>query len=204
MRKPNAIYFRFSSFIADTSGMTLAAVGAHMLLCAYMLQRWQPEQDPFPFLPDDEKLLAKLCNRTKTWHRVREEVLPKFNKQDGKLTSPWVNDEVRHLTEHWKKDGAKKEKSAKQLTPVPKTEWGKIKFEKDPKGQTVYYLQGRRMVGDEAFRKMCKRRGAFVYDRSSSLYVQTPDRMSEKTVLVNEAPDGSFTVNYVQGGQNVL
>jgi hypothetical protein len=53
-----------------------------------------------PFLPEDEALLANFCNRTKTWHLVREEVLAKFTRQDGKLFAPWVTAEMARPSEH--------------------------------------------------------------------------------------------------------
>lgn len=204
MKKPNAIYFRFSDYLASTHRMSLAARGAFITLCAEMLQRWQPAQHPVPFLPHDEALLMTLCGGAKNWKRVRAQVVPQFIQQDGKLFAQWVTQEVGHLQNHWNTISEKKQKTAKPLTPVPKSEWGKVKFEKDPKGQTVYYLQGRRMVGDEAFRKMCRRPGAFVFDQNSSLWMLSPVSNVEKTVRVDTTADGSFAVVYARDNTPVL
>jgi uncharacterized protein YdaU (DUF1376 family) len=120
MKKPNIYYFRFDNFIADTHGMSLAAVGAFQLLTAHAWHRWNPQQEPFPFLPNDEDLLAKLCNRTRNWRFVRDEVLGKLRLEDGKWFYPPHREDALGLTGHYKRK-AEKRQSAKSTTKVPVT-----------------------------------------------------------------------------------
>src|SRR5258707_3078228 len=78
MKKPNYHYRRYDSFLAETQDMSVAAIGAFELLNAHAWHRWNPEQHPFPFLPNNDELLRTLCNRPRNWHRLRDEVLAKF------------------------------------------------------------------------------------------------------------------------------
>ncbi len=117
MKKPNFHYFRFANFLADTHGMKLHVIGAFQLLCAHAWQRWQPDLHPFPFLPNDEKLLAKLCNRTRNWRYMREEVLALFTLEDGKLFYAPHKEDALSLTGHHKRKADKKEeRSTKKPT----------------------------------------------------------------------------------------
>jgi uncharacterized protein YdaU (DUF1376 family) len=119
MQKPNYFYFRAVNYLTDVRGMSMAARGAYVTLVAEMFQRWQPDSESLPFLPDDAVLLQRLCGGAKNWHRVNDDVLQKLTRQDGKLFSPWLNSEILRLSEHWKADGAKKaEKKAKKEKPA--------------------------------------------------------------------------------------
>jgi uncharacterized protein YdaU (DUF1376 family) len=120
MKKPNLYYFRFDNFIADTHGMSLAAIGAFQLLTAHAWHRWNPQHEAFPFLPNDEELLAKLCNRTRNWRFVRDEVLEKLRLEDGKWFYPPHREDALGLTGHYKRK-AEKRQSTKTTTKVPVT-----------------------------------------------------------------------------------
>jgi uncharacterized protein YdaU (DUF1376 family) len=159
MKKPTYFYFRSATFLNDVRGMSMAARGAMVTLVAEMYQRWQPERDPFPSLPDDKALLQRMCGGAKNWHRVSEDVLQKFTRQDGKLLSPWLNDEVQRLSEYWKADGEKQEKKTKKEKPAAAINAQKTPAAPEaaarswdeapaPDGDVlVYGLQGFRAVG---------------------------------------------------------
>lgn len=152
MRKPNYHFFRFANFLADTHGMSNAAVGALVRLNAHAWQRWQPDRDPFPFLPNDEELLAQLCGNARSWQQVREQVLAKLTLEDGKrFYAPYLLD-----VDGLKKKAAKTKKerpaapAAKPEQPAaapaaPAKSWNEAPA---PYGDAlVYGLQGFRAVG---------------------------------------------------------
>jgi uncharacterized protein YdaU (DUF1376 family) len=116
MKKPNFHYFRFANFLADTNGMKLHVIGAFQLLCAHAWQRWQPDLHPFPFLPNDEKLLAKLCNRTRNWRYMRDEVMALFTLEDDKWFYAPHKEDALSLTGHQKRKSEKKEQRSAKNT----------------------------------------------------------------------------------------
>jgi hypothetical protein len=81
--KPNYHFFRPANFLVETQGMSNAAVGALMRLSAHAWQQWQPDVRPFPSLPNDEAVLARLCGNGRSWQQVREQVIAKLSLEDG-------------------------------------------------------------------------------------------------------------------------
>ena len=115
MKKPNYHYRRYDSFLAETQDMSVAAIGAFELLNAHAWHRWNPEQHPFPFLPNNDELLRTLCNRPRNWHRLRDEVLAKFTLEDGNWFYPPFREDAQRLAgHHQRKEDKKKDRTAKK------------------------------------------------------------------------------------------
>jgi outer membrane biosynthesis protein TonB len=121
--KPNYHFFRPANFLADTHGMSNAAVGALLRLAAHAWQRWKPEAQPFPSLPNDEDLLARLCGNARSWKKVRAQVLAKLTLQDGQLFyAPQREDaeNVRNFQTLKAEKKAQKEAEKAENKPAPK------------------------------------------------------------------------------------
>ena len=71
------LQFSSDAFIADTTHLDATATGAYMML---LLCAWR---SPNCSLPNDEKKLARMARcDTKTWRRVRDDVMA-FWTRDG-------------------------------------------------------------------------------------------------------------------------
>jgi uncharacterized protein YdaU (DUF1376 family) len=115
MKKPNYHHHRYANFIADMQGVPVHIVGAVTLLTAHAWMRWNPEQHPFPFLPNDDDLLRKLCDYPRNWHRMRDAVLAKFICEDGKWFYPSHREDALRLAGHFeRKDAKQKNRTAKK------------------------------------------------------------------------------------------
>jgi uncharacterized protein YdaU (DUF1376 family) len=107
MKKPNYHHHRYANFIADMQRVPVHIVGAVMLLTAHAWMRWNPEQHPFPFLPNDDELLRKLCDYPRNWHRMRDAVLAKFTCEDDKWFYPPHREDALRLAGHYERKDAK-------------------------------------------------------------------------------------------------
>jgi uncharacterized protein YdaU (DUF1376 family) len=115
MKKPNYHHHRYANFIADMQGAPVHIVGAVMLLTAHAWMRWNPEQHPFPFLPNDDDLLRKLCDYPRNWHRMRDAVLAKFICEDDKWFYPAHREDALRLAGHYeRKDAKQKNRTVKK------------------------------------------------------------------------------------------
>jgi uncharacterized protein YdaU (DUF1376 family) len=115
MKKPNYHHHRYANFIADMQGVPVHIVGAVTLLTAHAWMRWNPEQHPFPFLPNDDELLRKLCDYPRNWHRMRDAVLTKFILEDGKWFYPSHREDALRLAgHHERKEEQKRSRTAKK------------------------------------------------------------------------------------------
>lgn len=121
MKKPNFYYHRYANFIGDMKDVPIHIVGAVMLLNAYAWMRWNPEEHPYPFLPNDDALLRTLCDHPRNWHRMRDAILSHFVCEDGKLFYPAHREDASRLASHHeRKDVKRKNRAAKTKTKQSK------------------------------------------------------------------------------------
>lgn len=92
--------FSTDAFIADTVHLDAAATGAYLML---LLCAWRSENCT---LPDDDKKLARMARcDTKTWRRIRDDVMAFWDLHDGQWS------QKRLLKERRRADDLRKERS---------------------------------------------------------------------------------------------
>jgi hypothetical protein len=118
MIKPNYYYERYETLLIETQGLSPAEVGALQLIKWHAWRRWNPDREPFPSLPYDEKLFAKLCNRTRNWHRVRTAVMSVLTVEGDIAYYPPHRKEAENLTQHAHRKAAKKQNTKTKKAAV--------------------------------------------------------------------------------------
>ncbi len=114
MVKPNFYYYeRYETLLLEAQRLSLAEIGTLQLLKWHAWQRWNPDTERFPSLPNDEKVFAKLCNRTRNWQRVRDGVMSVLAVEGDIVYYPPHRKEAENLTRHAERQAAKKTKTAK-------------------------------------------------------------------------------------------
>ena len=109
MIKPNYYYERYETLLIETQRLSPAEIGALQLIKWHAWHRWNPDREPFPSLPNDEKLFAKLCNRTRNWQRVRDAVMSVLAVEGDIAYYPPHRKEAENLTRHAHMKAAKKQ-----------------------------------------------------------------------------------------------
>jgi|SRR5579872_958671 len=119
MVKPNYYYERYETLLLEAQRLSLAEIGTLQLLKWHAWHRWNPDTESFPSLPNDEKLLGKLCNRTRNWQRVRDGVMSVLAVEGDIVYYPPHRKEAENLKRHAERQTAKKTKtSTKVKAPV--------------------------------------------------------------------------------------
>ncbi len=153
MKKPNYHYRRYDSFLAETQDMSVAAIGAFELLNAHAWHRWNPEQHPFPFLPNNDELLRTLCNRPRNWHRFGHHQRKEDKKKDRTAKKIVTKEERAPAKQRIDEQHEEMERKAINTLngqaavtePEPARPWDEAPA---PEGsKLVYGLQGYRAVG---------------------------------------------------------
>ena len=118
MVKPNYYYERYETLLLEAQRLSLAEIGTLQLLKWHAWHRWNPETERFPSLPNDEKVFAKLCNRTRNWQRVRDGVMSVLAVEGEIVYYPPHRKEAENLKRHAERQTAKKTKTTKVKAPV--------------------------------------------------------------------------------------
>jgi hypothetical protein len=111
MVKPNYYYERYETLLLEAQRLSLAEIGTLQLLKWHAWHRWNPDTERFPSLPNDEKFLGKLCNRTRNWQRVRDGVMSVLAVEGDIVYYPPHRKEAENLTRHAERQAAKKTKT---------------------------------------------------------------------------------------------
>jgi len=118
MIKPNYYYERYETLLIETQRLSLAEVGALQLIKWHAWHRWNPDREPFPSLPNDEKLFAKLCNRTRNWQRVRDGVMSVLAVEGDKAYYPPHRREAENIIQHSHRKATKKQNAKAKKAPA--------------------------------------------------------------------------------------
>jgi uncharacterized protein YdaU (DUF1376 family) len=198
--KPNYYFFRPANFLADTHGMSISAVGALVRLTSHAWQRWNPETHPFPFLPNNESLLAKFCGNARSWKKVRVQVLAKLTPEDDRLYYAPHREDAENVRNAQtlkaeKKKAAKESEKPAAPPPVkpdtapatPEKSWNEAPA---PDGDVlVYGLQGFRAVGWSEMTTLL-RDAAKLKEADCTLWKVTGSKVEQTPVTVLKSKKG--------------
>jgi uncharacterized protein YdaU (DUF1376 family) len=116
VRTPRLSWFKlYPAAITTDPAFVMMSAAARGAFLSIMLYSWSNLQTLGGGVPADSRLLAKISNLTEPeWNNIQSEVLPMFETRDGKLYSPYVEEQRSEALERFEQLAAAR-RNAKRI-----------------------------------------------------------------------------------------